>query len=218
MWILRGKPENIHVEIVVNSCDKGYQETCLRFMVSGTKNTKDDCFYVGIPYPICASKSNGGITMCVPECRKYLPELDNVRKLTEQDITIYESPRKLKGNLDFELIYLQDLCQWHVDDIGIIGCWIKNGEWTELLYRHKIGYDSKLFVPSRLPLVIGASNINIEYKIWVLNAKLYNLQSHLQRVSENQFTIKNWTWEEDTTFHTHNWESSDDESDREHEE
>jgi hypothetical protein len=215
MWFFRGKPENLRVNCIVNSCDKGYQEMSISFLVNGSNNTKDDQFYVGIPYPLSPNKQNGGFSLTKLELNLF-ERNENTRVITNEDITFYENPRKLKENKDLELVHIQDLCEWHVDDMGVVCFWVKNNEWNEITYRHKISNDSMLFVPTRLPIIIANSPINVVYNIWLLNGKLYNLQKHLNKVScvdgITHFTISNWTWDFDTKFHSDNWESSDDDN------
>lgn len=213
MWFIRGRPKSINVHGFVTSVPKGYQEMEYRFKIEAEpEKTKDGKLWVALTAPWSPNKENGSIKIIDQKDKQ-----ENTEYVSENDVEIFEKPRKLRNFSDAELILVQDMCQWYLEDFGIISFWVQAGKWYQINYRHKIAANSKLFFPTRLPsIVINSDKPELDFTISVKDSLHYDVPKHLKKIEtkENSIVYKiidDWHWENDTEFNTENWESSDDE-------
>lgn len=239
MWFLRGRPTCIKVLAVIKSIACGYQQVSYRFKVAAEPETlKNGKIWIGIAVPWAPHKENGGFQLSSDDLLALLvneqaenqvvqlttidqkrgPLRQAVQVLTMDEVQLHKNPRALKRLQDIELVHVQELGQWYLDDIGIITCWAEPDKWYQINYTHKIAADSCLFLPTRLPTIISSRKPEIDYKLWVVNGMGVDLPKHLikeqsEKLKESldYYTFKEWDWDEDTRIHTDNWESSDDE-------
>ena len=222
MWFLKGCPSSIQAKVLVSSVQDGYQYNNFRFAIESAREDEDK-MWVAIAVPWSPHKPNGSIKFNDNDGLTNLDEEEEkFCSVEEKDVVIYDNLRSLKKLSDIELVHVQDLINWHLDDIAVMTFWIESGQTYQLNYSHKIAPDSKLFVPTRLPIVFQERKLLIDYKIWVINGMCYDLQKFLKRNtvdSEKQslysesldlLTFNDWTWDEDVRIHTDNWASSDD--------
>ncbi len=238
MWFLKGRPTSINVWALIASVANGYQQTSYRFRIEAEEaTTKDGKVWIAIAIPWAPHKPNGSLTFIKNNLLALLEEnsgnTEQATILKKEDVEIYERLRSLKTSPDIELVHVQDMIQWYLDDIGVITFWAETGKTYQLDYSHKIASDSCLFLPTRLPMVIASVHKpKMDYKLWVVNGLSIDLKSQLHRkefnprlkgvLKESQetldcFTISDWEWDNDTRIGTENWESSDDEWDSEEE-
>ncbi len=222
MWFLRGRPTCIKVLALLKSIPYGYQQVSYRFQVSANPETlKNGKIWIGIAVPWAPHKENGGFQISDSDLLSFLKEGEEVQVLSMDMLQLHQNPRALKRLRDIELVHVQELGQWYLDDIGIISCWVEPNKWYQINYTHKIAADSCLFLPTRLPTIIGSHKPEMDYKLWVVNAMNIDIPKHLIREqcpeslgnleTLDYYTFKEWDWDEDTRIHTDNWESSDDE-------
>lgn len=225
MWFLKGQPTNIDVRALVSSINGGYQQTSYRFNISAKEGTTvDGKVWVAFAIPWAPHKKNGSFKIVEKDTLSLLEDTVNVTTLTENDIEIWERLRALKVQPNIELIHVQELINWHLDDIGVVTFWAETDKTFQLNYTHKIAADSCLFLPTRLPSVIASRNPTVNAKMWVVNGRSYDLPPQLVKDTHGQilqdpetvvdsldcYTFKEWGWDEDTRIHTENWDSSDD--------
>jgi len=223
MWFLKGKPTSITVNALIQSVPFGYQATNYRFKVSAQQDSGiDGKIWVGIPFPWAPHKPDGSFKINTENLLSTIdPTDENVTILTRQDVGLHIRPRDFKKLDTVDLVHIQELCQWYLEDIGIISVWIKPDEWYQVNFTHKIASDSCLFLPSRLPTIVNSYAPSMDYKLWVLNAWNVETPKYLKEESHNHskdftdlkcYKIADWEWNDDTRIHTENWESSDDAS------
>ena len=230
MWFLKGCPTAIDIQALIVSVEGGYQQTSYRFKIDAQPEmTKNGKLWIAIAIPWSPHKANGSFKLCENNLLTLLEENSandqQVTALGENDIEIYERLRSLKASSDIELVHVQELCQWYLDDIGVVTCWVEQGQWYQIDYTHKIAADSCLFLPTRLPTIIMAHKPKMSGKLWVVNGLRTELPSHLNAQTRNNklqellkesqktldcYTFNEWGWDDDTRIHTDNWESSDD--------
>ena len=219
MWFLRGRPTEISVRAFIESISPGYQRTNFRFKIQAEQeSTKDSKVWLSLGIPWSPNKENGSFRLDNVDTLSTLIESDNVQYLSDGDYEIYPRPRALKRSPDIELVHVQEMCQWYLDDIGVISFWANTDTWYQINYAHKIAADSALFFPTRLPTIVQAHNPKKDYLLWTSNVPNYSLPKQLVKLSNDknvaQFKFKDdWDWGDDTRIRTNNWESSDDESD-----
>lgn len=226
MWFLKGRPTNINVKALIASISGGYQQTSYRFSVQTESNEK---VWIALAVPWAPHKHNGGVVINNFNFLNLLEENsgnnEDITVLDNNDIQLWGRLRDLKIQPDIEMLHVQELITWHLDDIGIVSCWIEPGKTYQISYTHKISADSCLFLPTRLPTIIAARKPLINYKLWVVDGVTLNHPAVIIRqsvdtnlrslLSESQhslelFAFKDWDWSEDTRINTDNWESSDD--------
>jgi len=224
MWFLKGRPTNITVNALLQSLPKGYQATNYRFKIDAEESTTvDGKVWIGIAFPWAPHKEDGSFVDTEDTLSKVSPPSDPVTVLHKSDVELHIRPRALKKSTDVELIHVQELCHWYLEDTGIATCWVKTGQWYQINFRHKIASDSCLFLPSRLPTVIQTHSPKLSYELWVLDAWNVDSPKHLVKSQHTvdtfdaqrlqYYTFKeDWLGPTDTHIHTENWESSDDAS------
>jgi len=221
MWFLKGSPSSINVEAVIASIDQGYQQTSYRFSVESSKDEEE--MFIGIAVPWSPHKPNGSIKFNDLDAFSNLDsEKTATTCLTTDDIVIVNRLRDLKSRDDIELVHVQDLINWYLDDIALMTFRVKCGQKYQLNYSHKIATDSCLFLPARLPVVLANRKLSFDYKIWVKNGLCYDLPLYLKKnsiapetralfsESLDLLTFNKWDWSNDIHIHTDNWNSSDD--------
>lgn len=221
MWFLKGSPSSIKVKAVISSINNGYQQTNYRFTVDSLN--QEEKIFIGIAVPWSPHKENGSIKFNNIDHLSEFEEKEEFENVNTNDIVIYNRLRTLKTLETIDMVHVQDLINWYLDDIAVMTFWVECGKTYQLNYSHKIAPDSCLFLPSRLPTIIANRNPEINYKIWVINGMCYDLPKFLVKnvVSENQknvvspkslnlLTFNNWDWDSDTRISTNNWDSSDD--------
>jgi hypothetical protein len=232
MWFLRGKPTSITVRGLIISSEFGYQQNSYRFKVDAEEDTTvDGKLWIAIAFPWAPHKDNGSFQFFDSKLLNLLEENNDIKYLTNDDIKICENLRKLKISTTIDLINVQELIQWYLDDIGVATLWISPKQWYQIDYRHKIASDSCLFFPSRLPTIVSNLDPVMDYKLWVINGLSFSLPQHivelkalsLGKENEKNFSEfdsidlytfkKDYKWDDDTRIHTENWESSDDDND-----
>nr|QBK87159.1 MAG: hypothetical protein LCMAC201_00610 [Marseillevirus LCMAC201] len=239
MWFLKGRPTAIDIQALMVSISGGYQQTSYRFKVDAEpETTKNGKVWIAIAIPWAPHKENGSFKLVDVNLLSLIIQNSSddgteVTMLTKDDLQIYERLRSLKTSPDIELVHVQELCQWYLDDIGVATCWIEPGKTYQIDYSHKIAADSCLFLPTRLPTIIMAHKPKVEGKLWVVNGMRTDLPSQLssnqydsklrELLKESQetldcYTFNEWGWDLDTRIHTENWESSDDDWTSEEEE
>ncbi len=216
---------------MVASVVNGYQHTSYRFRLEAEKDTtKDGKVWIAIAFPWAPHKPNGGFKIISNNFLTLLEEnsdnIEDITQLCEDDIQIWIRLRSLKSEKDIELVHVQEMIQWYLDDIGVLTFWATPQHTYQINYSHKIASDSCLFLPTRLPIIIASAHKpKMDYKVWVVDGVTVELPKYLERVEclklenllkESQktldcFTFTDWDWDEDTRIHTENWESSDDE-------
>lgn len=231
MWFLKGRPTKINVRALVESVANGYQKTSYRFSIEAQEDTtKESKVFIAIAFPWAPHKPEGSLQIVDNSLLNTLEGSENVTTLTREDIEICSRLRALKQETDIELVHVQEIIQWYLDDIGVMTFWATIGQTYQLNYRHKIASDSCLFLPTRLPTIIASAHKpEMDYKMWVVNGLPVDLQKHLRKVDYDPslrthtqqrldcYEFDDWSWEEDTRIHTENWESSDDELDSDEE-
>jgi hypothetical protein len=225
MWFLNGRPDAISVQAVIYSICGGYQKTKFQFQVTDDADTEKK-FWIAVAFPWAPNKSQGGLKLLDHKSETVVEGVFNNADvyLQEQDVKIWERLRSLKVEADIELVHVQELVNWYLDDIGVITLWIESGKTYQLCYEHKIASDSCLFFPSRLPTIIASRQPKMDYRLWVVNGLHLELPKFLQKVKQDviedsqtgrstvvEYQFKEWEWDEDTRIHTDNWASSDDE-------
>ena len=214
MWILgSSRPEAITVRAVIKSVHPGTQENSYRLRI---KSEKGEPVWVAIAFPWAPHKSNGGFQ---DTSVNLLPaDIDNNPSVEDiKDAPTYSRLRDLKTKEGIELMYVQELINWYLDDVGVVTFWADSEKWYQLNYRHKIASDSCLFFPTRLPVTLSYRKPEMDYKLWVVDGLTMTIPKQLVRESREGvtevFTFKSegWGWDEDTRINTDNWESSDDE-------
>lgn len=217
MWFLRGRPTDIYIRGYVESVDSGYQKTSIRFNINADPNTlHEGKVWVAISFPWSPHKENGSLKLLEQNMLEHVEPNEEIVKPTIDDIQIWDRLRALKSEDNIELVHVQELINWHLDDVGVMTFWAEPGKTFQLDYSHKIASDSRLFFPTRLPTLIANKTPNVDCKLWVKNAVLVDIEKQLERASTTKkdialFTFKDWNWDLDTRFSTDNWESSDDE-------
>lgn len=225
MWFLKGRPTSINVKALIASVSGGYQQTSYRFSVQA-----DGKVWIALATPWAPHKPNGSFKIVENNLLTLLEEnsgnTEDVTVLGDDDIEIWERLRSLKAQPNIELVHVQELINWYLDDIGVITFWAEPGKTYQINYTHKIASDSHLFLPTRLPTIIASHKPDIQYKVWVVNGIVVDLQTSVQRdtfdpqlhelLKESQGSLDllkftEWDWDEDTRISTDNWESSDDE-------
>jgi len=224
MWFLKGRPTSINIKALISSVANGYQQTSYRFSVEAEEKV-----WVAVAIPWAPHKPNGSFKIVNEDLLTLIEEnsgnTEKVTVLTEDDIHIWERLRDLKIQPEIELVHVQELINWYLDDIGVITFWAQPGETYQINYTHKIASDSCLFLPTRLPTIIMAHKPHVQYKLWVVDGITIDLQKHLRQgpfdpnlcelLKESQSTLDlleftEWGWDDDTRVNTENWESSDD--------
>ena len=215
MWFLKGRPTNIKVRALVASINGGYQQTNYRFSVESNEKV-----WIALAVPWAPHKPNGSFKITNEDQLSSLVAEDTLPSptvLTDVDIEVWERLRDLKTQDNIELIHVQELINWYLDDIGVITFWVEPGKTYQLNYTHKIASDSCLFLPTRLPTIIAARKPDMDYKLWVVDGVTLEVQKWLKRetvegLSRNMklLSFREWGWDEDTRINTDNWESSDD--------
>jgi hypothetical protein len=230
MWFLKGRPTKISITGLVESLPKGYQQTSIRFNIES--ETPLEKMWMAIAFPWAAHKENGSLKFnnynLLSLIEENLGNFETAIPLND-NIQIYPKPRALKSLPEIELIHVQEMTNWYIEDFGIMTFYIEPGKLYELNYTHKIDPDSCLFFPSRLPTVIGNREFPKICKLWIVNGRNFEENSVkilpvdsklLQLLKETQETLdciqipndkKVYDWSEDTRVHTFNWDSSDDE-------
>ena len=139
----------------------------------------------------------------------------NVTVVNETDIQTWIRLRDLKTQPDIELVHVQEIIQWYLDDIGVMTMWVNAGETYQIDYSHKIASDSCLFLPTRIPTLVQTISPEMDYQLWTIDAFLVDIPNYLHKESSSNkvdhFTFGEWGWDYDTRINTNNWESSDDE-------
>ena len=209
MWFLNGRPDGINCRAVVSSIAGGYQQTSIRFSINASSKT-----WIAIAFPWSAHKENGSLEINKENLVDRFDIADNVTNISATDVEIWERLRSLKTQPDIELVHVQELINWYLDDIGVMTLWVEPNQTYQINYRHKIGADSCLFLPTRLPVIISARKPQMDYRLWVLNGIVIDLPKWLKRVRWEEevaeLEYNEWDWDEDTRINTDNWESSDD--------
>ncbi len=225
MWFLKGRPSSINVKALIASVSGGYQQTSYRFSVQA-----DDKIWIALAIPWAPHKPNGSFKVVENNLLTLLEEnsgnTEEVTVLDKDDIEIWERLRNLKTQPNIELVHVQELINWYLDDIGVITFWAEPDKTYQISYTHKIAADSCLFLPTRLPTIIASHKPDVQYKLWVVNGVVVDLQKNVYKDSvepqlhellkESQESLdllkfREWDWDEDTRISTENWESSDDE-------
>lgn len=190
----------------------------------------DGKVFVAIAFPWCSNREDGSLNImnlddpCSHHLDKICPS-ENVTVLQKDDVTVWERLRALKSVEGVELATVQEMITWYLDDIGVMTLWIESGKTYQLNYSHKIAADSKLFLPTRLPVFVNQKELEMNYRLWTIDAKVYELPKFLKRgiVTDQERQVvpsdkclhrlefKGWQWDEDTRISTDNWDSSDDE-------
>lgn len=193
----------------------------------------DDRMFLAIAFPWCSNRENGSLNIMKPD-EKYAQYLDklcpaeNVTILQRDDVEIWERLRSLKMYEGVELALAQEMITWYIDDIGVMTLWIESGKTYQISYSHKIAADSKLFLPTRLPVFINRKSVQMNYRLWTIDAMVHEVPKFLTRCvvtdqeravlpdldshSLHRLDFKDWDWEDDTRINTDNWESTDDEA------
>ena len=224
MWFLKGRPTKITVRALVSSIQSGYQQTSYRFNIQADEESlHDGKMWVAIAIPWAPHKPDGSFKIVNTDLLSQLEDNNDVQNLSTDDIEIWDRLRSLKTQPNIELVHVQELINWYLDDVGVVSCWVKPDTTYQLNYTHKIAADSCLFLPTRLPIIISARKPEMDYKLWAVNSVCLDLEkqlkregfnSELQKIVGNQeldlLTFKDWEWDTDTRIHTDNWESSDD--------
>ena len=229
MWFLKGRPSSITVQALISSIAGGYQQTNYRFNINAEGKV-----WIAIAFPWSPHKPNGSFKIVDTDLLSQIKESKENTILTADDIKIWERLRSLKTEPNIELMHVQELINWYLDDIGVITFWAEPGKTYQLNYSHKIASDSCLFLPTRLPVVIASRKPEMDYGVWVVNGLIHDLAKHLKREtidpqlqelvpgsSLDYLSFKEitgyrekipiyWEWDEDTRVNTNNWESSDD--------
>ena len=227
MWFLKGRPTNIDIKALISSIANGYQQTSYRFCVQTEDNNEK--VWLALPAPWAPHKPNGSIKVNDDNLLTLLEENSGNNEefvtLSEQDIEIWERLRDLKVQPNIELMHVQELITWHLDDIGVMTFWAEPGKTYQISYTHKIASDSCMFMPTRLPTIIAAHKPEVHCKLWIVNGIVLELQEYQQKMSvdsklcsllrESQESLDllsfgEWMWDQDTRINTNNWESSDD--------
>lgn len=212
MWFLKGRPTKLNVRLLASSVSGGYQGNNLQFSVE----SNSEKLWLAIPFPWAPHKEDGGLKWDYNDQLSVL-EKGPFTKVSKDNVEVYSRFRDLKYK-DIELSLVQDLINWHLDDVAVITMWVTPGTTYRLCYLHKIASDSALFVPTRLPVFVASQKPEIDYKIWTINARTFNLPKQLVNINEENtlgaksYKFTDWNWDEDTRFSTCNWDSSDDES------
>lgn len=212
MWFLRGSPTRIQTDITVESVQPGYQHTKLTFKIDATaeSTTQDGLVWIALAYPWSPHRPDGSLIL-----------MDSATDVTadatvigKTDVQITEKLRKLRNNPNVQLMNAQELCQWYLDDIGVMSFWVKLNQTYTISYKHKIAANSKLFVPDRLPTLVASKNPEIISKLTVVNDMGVQVPKHLQKMGKignsTVYEYKKWDWDEDTWLESDNWDSSDD--------
>lgn len=220
MWFLRGRPTTIDIDAAVESVDCGYQRTTYRFKIAAEpETTLDGKVWIGLPIPWAPHKENGAVKVIDNDFLDRVAPAEDVETITNEQLTIWERLRAMKREEHIELVHVQELINWHLDDFGVATAWVETDKTYQVSYQHKIASDSCLFVPTRLPTVIASHQPTVNFNLWVVNGLLHDLPKQVVKESATDLdgrsvvkvTFSDWDWGEDTRFHTDNWESSDDE-------
>lgn len=231
MWIFGDNnvfPSKVSEHWYVESVPMGYQYTSIRFKIDADETADpDQTFRIGVSIPIAPNKENGGLRFIENEDLDEIVGHANAICIDESNSQFYHTRLRDIRNLDgINQFDASDFINWYLDDFGVLVATVEPNKWYKLDYQHKIASNSKLFVPTRLPVRFSERKIPVDFDLWVNNAQHYDVQSHLKCV--NSKTAKNvnytiaeveegkpeWGWIEDTEFSTNNWDSSDDESDQ----
>jgi hypothetical protein len=194
MWFFNNvRPSVIDAKFIVTSLPSGYQSVQVWFSANVDS-------LVGFAVPSAPNKVNGGIVISdAVEAGCELPEC-----------TIYTNPRAIKSVQGTEPFNVSEYLQCYLEDFALVTFNIKANCRYMLQYKHKMCYDSKIFVNSRLPTLVWTQpNAKIDITVVANNVKSYGMSKNLTHVSGNTYKVSNF--EEDATFSTDNWESSDDE-------
>ena len=216
MWFLKGRPTSITVRALIESIVGGYQNTTIRFNINAESEEK---IWIAIAIPWAPHKKNGGINIMQHDLLNKLEGSDDVIQLTAEDVQVWERLRSIKREPNIELVHVQELCNWYLDDIGVVTCWVEPSKTYQLSYSHKIASTSRLFFPTRLPTIISVSHKpKMDYQLWVVNGITIELPEWVIKEKINcgengvldLLKFKDWAWNEDIQIITDNWESSDD--------
>lgn len=210
MWFLKNSPSAINLRASITSLIGGYQQTSIRFSVD--MPTEDA--WIAIAFPWSAHKENGSLEINDNDGLEEFEESSDVINLSQDDVQIWERLRAIKAEPNIDLFHVQEMISWYLDDIGVMTYHIKAGQTYQINYKHKIAADSCLFLPTRLPVIIGARNPEMNYKVWVKGSIPYDLPKWLKKSYTGDtvcLTYGEWGWDDDTRIGTDNWDSTDDE-------
>lgn len=214
MWFLKGGvPNNVDMNVLASSIDKGYQENIIQFRVSG-----DEGYTVGFTFPWSSNKKDGSLTLITPNT--YDTEFELIEDAKTPELQIFRKARELKKNTELDRGTISEIWDCYVnEEYGVFTTEIEPNTWYQLSYTHKISIFSKLFLPTRLSNYHIMSNPTFNLNVWSRNISLrqQELDQIVEKVSNDRYTgsTENKSlkrlMEYDIYFSTSNWESSDDE-------
>lgn len=227
MWFLGGRPTGVNVDALLTSVSGGYQQTDYRFTV----NSESEKLFIAIAFPWCTNREDGSLEFVESAALDGVCPAENVQVIGKADVDIWERLRSLKMIEGSELALVQEMITWYLDDIGVMTLWIESGKTYQLSYRHKIAADSKLYFPTKMSVFINKKTVEFNYRIWTVDAMLYDLPRYLKKGSttpEQCSSVKGvlnrvefadgFNWDDDFKVSTDNWDSTDDECESDSEE
>lgn len=228
MWFLNSLPENVTTNFLVESFGKGYQKTSIHFRVNSeevsgnTETNTNTQVNVVLPFPWSSNKKDGSLQIIEDDGLDSLLHLENSTRLTENDIQIFENPRKLK-KLERDQLDIPTANElWNIyteEDFGMMLFTIEKDVDYRLDFTHKISIFSNLFVQSRFSNLNTLKGVKCDLNIWSINSRRDALPKFMKiQMSEKdllKYSFEEFDHSEDIRIPTYNWESSDEESSEE---
>lgn len=208
MWFIQGGPTSVNAEIIIKSIEYGYQHTGIKFSV----DSPDENLRIALAFPWSPNKPTGSFEVLPTSL--FNTKSTDIQLLDMSQIQIWERLRKLKEESDIDLINVDEIVNWYLDDFGVFTIRVEPNKTYEINYKHKLASDSALFFPSRLPTVIAIKKPKMEYNMTVIGSNPTFLPKQLVRESTSddilKVTFNDWDWDDDTRIATDNWLSSSD--------